>query len=197
MIESHNDSFTRFPLVVKYPKYTFQELVEPDYESSYQDNAIHKNIDQTLMQIDPLLERSEYDGHDIKIKMTNLSREQPVNLLGRGFQKTIRLLRDMYSDDHSVLLVDEVENGMDYQTIETVFDKICHIIKHENYEKQLFVTTHSYEVIKAIHTLMQKYEKYAGLFSVYTIRKYENGHHVFFHDKDSIEYAVEYNEELR
>ena len=129
--------------------------------------------------------------------MKNSDIEQPISYLGRGFQKAIKLLWDMYSNDHSVLLVDEVENGMDYQTIEAVFDKICHIIKHENDEKQLFVTTHSYEVIKAIDTLMRNNEKYAELFSVYTIRKYEEGHDVFFHDKDAITYAVEYNKELR
>ena len=129
--------------------------------------------------------------------MKNSDIEQPINYFGRGFQKAIKLLWDMYSDDHSVLLVDEFENGIDYQTIETVFDKICHILKHENYEKQLFVTTHSYEVIKAIYTLMQKYEEYAELFSVHTIRKYEDGHRVFFHDKDAVTYAVEHNRELR
>ena len=191
-----SDFFTGFPLGVKYPNY-----INPEPEDMFinepllLDTRIRKEVDKTLRNIDPLFEYSS--GYEHNIKMKNLDLEQSSNYFGRGFQIAIQLLWDMYSKEQNVLLVDEIEDGMYYQTIENVFDKICHIIEHEKYKKQLFITTHSYEVIRAIDTLMQQDEKYAKLFSVYTLRKYADGHRVFFHNQDSIRYAIEHNEELR
>lgn len=85
-----------------------------------------------------------------------LREKLPVSLLSAGITKFITLLAAILVRGRGVVLIDEIENGLFYKTLEPLWKYILKIAIKNN--TQIFVTTHSQECVRALVPAMQGHE---------------------------------------
>lgn len=69
----------------------------------------------------------------------------PVSLLGEGVSKILSIILALLSNKKSIILIDEIENGIYYRTFPVIWKYILNLSKQN--DNQIFVTTHSYETL--------------------------------------------------
>jgi predicted ATP-dependent endonuclease of OLD family len=69
----------------------------------------------------------------------------PVNQMGDGFFKTIVIILSIFQAENGVLLIDELENGLHYSSLDILWTAIFEASK--TFNTQIIATTHSQECI--------------------------------------------------
>jgi AAA15 family ATPase/GTPase len=80
----------------------------------------------------------------------------PSNLMGDGVLKLMLIISNMYHAKDGVLLIDEVDNGLHTSTLKMLWKTLFFSAK--KYNCQLFITTHSAEVITNLEELLNEPE---------------------------------------
>jgi len=78
-----------------------------------------------------------------------IGRKIPVAFLGDGISRFLTLLLQIVSGKCSVILVDEIENGIHYSVMAKVWESIAMVAK--DFDCQIISTTHSYECLRAAY----------------------------------------------
>lgn len=78
---------------------------------------------------------------------TKFNQKVPLALLGEGLTKFVWILCSILARKNSVILIDELENGFHF----SLFEKIWAVLTEKaiKYNQQIFITTHSYELLRA------------------------------------------------
>ncbi len=104
-----------------------------------------KNIDPNIIDIDI----DPRDKEDIRIKIIHSQFEKPCDLtdFGDGLQRIIAIALQFASVENGILLIDELENAIDFKQIENFAGLIIEFALMFNV--QVFITSHSKECINA------------------------------------------------
>lgn len=78
-------------------------------------------------------------------KIEGLERKIPIALLGDGMNRLLFMLIRIITCKNGVLLIDEIENGFHYSSMNKIWTTINEFSKR--YNCQIFATTHSYECV--------------------------------------------------
>lgn len=106
-------------------------------------NAI-REIDQRLSGIEVLVTEGQPALHLI---LAGYSRPQPLSLFGEGIVAAIDILSIIYAKNSRVVLIDEIENGIHYTVLRSLWRHIKRAARATN--TQVIATTHSRECIEA------------------------------------------------
>jgi predicted ATP-dependent endonuclease of OLD family len=91
------------------------------------------------------------EGEDKYLKILHanlgLGRMVPFSILGEGFNRLVYIFASLITTDAKIVVIDELENGIHYSALPTVWQGIANIARE--LDIQLFITTHSYECIQA------------------------------------------------
>lgn len=72
----------------------------------------------------------------------------PLGLMGQGLTRVLRLVLMMESTGQgNIVVIDEIENGIHHESMFDVWRAISEAA--HRYDKQVFVTTHSYECLRS------------------------------------------------
>ncbi len=112
-----------------------------------------KNLLSMLHRIDPRLEDMHSlspDGEQrIYVELEGDGEALPLPQLGHGFSRLVYLYCSLLVTDAKLALIDEVENGIHYSSLPTLFQGIQDIAaKHD---VQTLMTTHSWDCIRAAY----------------------------------------------
>lgn len=123
-----------------------------------------------------------------------LDSKLPVNILGDGINKLMSIMLLMLANPQSIILIDEIENGFHY----SFFPKLWEIIGKLASETkcQVFATTHSYECIDGASVLVDDADN-PEIFRYVRLDRNDGIIVPNVFDKDSYEYAVENEWEVR
>lgn len=106
-----------------------------------------------LRRIEPRLEDMHSlspDGEQrIYVELDGSSDALPLPQLGHGFSRLVYLYCSLLVTDAKLALIDEVENGIHYSSLPTLFQGIQDIAANNNV--QTLMTTHSWDCIKAAY----------------------------------------------
>ena len=102
-----------------------------------------QRIDPRLIGIDAVAPDGE---HRVYVEL-NDGHVLPLSQLGHGFAKLFELYAGLVVSDSKLALIDEIENGIHYSALPTVFQGIRALA--ESNGVQSIITTHSLEAIKA------------------------------------------------
>ena len=86
--------------------------------------------------------------------MAHVARKMPLAMVSSGIYKFVSLLLAIESTRGGVLLVDEIENGIYYQTLPALWQSLHASAKQAS--SQLFLTTHSWECLKCAAPLIEE-----------------------------------------
>lgn len=115
-----------------------------------------KNRKSELLEILQIIDSDIQDiimlslGNYVQLYVKKNDVSIPLKYCGDGLVKVANIVLHLMSDDGSVLMFDEVENGIHYSVQEQLWKSIAKIsIK---YDCQLIATTHSYECLSAAYS---------------------------------------------
>jgi len=86
-------------------------------------------------------------SNEINIGIKGLKHSVNFKTMGKGFQSYINIITSMISGNNTII-IDEIENGIHFEIMETLIKNIFHLSKTKNL--QFFITTHSEELLKYI-----------------------------------------------
>ena len=81
------------------------------------------------------------------------SRRMPLSAYGDGLRRLLSWRLAFVGLDHGFLLIDEVDAGMHWTVMEDVWRLIVEVARRS--DTQVFVTTHSYDCIRGLGSLME------------------------------------------
>jgi hypothetical protein len=92
------------------------------------------------------------------------SRSMPVSLVSSGINKFISLLIAIRTYRNGVILIDEIENGVYFQMFPALWEALHSFAVQNN--TQLFLSTHSWECLKAAADVVDNHRKDFALIQV-------------------------------
>lgn len=110
-----------------------------------------KELLSLLRAVDPRLESLDAiapDGeHRVYAELDGLPQAIPLTLLGHGFSRLVYLFSELLVSESQLALIDEVENGIHYSALPTLFQGIKLVAQERGV--QTLMTTHSWDAIRA------------------------------------------------
>lgn len=120
----------------------------------------------------------------------------PINLLGDGIRKFFTLILAIYSSKGGVLIIDEIDNGLHFSSMETLWNIILKV--SEQFETQLFITTHNIDSLKGIKRVINNEKKYQDSVSFYKlIHRQTDENEVLYYNSKNFSTVIEQENEIR
>jgi AAA15 family ATPase/GTPase len=120
-----------------------------------------KQVEALLQKIEPRLQSIEslQTGNEpLLYADIGLSELIPVTQLGQGFNRLLDIYSELVASEARVLLIDEIENGLHYSVLKTVWSGLY--AAASEMDVQIFATTHSWECVLAADEAASKRENY-------------------------------------
>ena len=114
----------------------------------------------------------------------------PLAVLGDGLKRLARLVLAIGHQKGHVVLVDEIETGYHYSTLDKVW-KVVHATA-KKFDAQVIATTHSYDCVAAAHRTSDGQN-----FGLHRLEHIANATRCVTYDSESIKGAIEHNLEVR
>lgn len=119
----------------------------------------------------------------------------PIGLFGDAINKVSYFILKMINNRNSILLIDEIENGIHYSNQEELWNNIFKVAKE--FDVQIFATTHSIEMIKAFAKVVRNYNDNIG--SYFELFKHRNTGEITtnIHDINTLFFEIDNNVAIR
>ena len=117
----------------------------------------------------------------------------PLPLMGDGLGRLTSLLLTIAHAPGGVVLVDEIENGLHHSILNKVWRVIGDAARR--FDTQIFVTTHSFECIRAAHQAFEASETYD--FRLHRLDWVKDDIRVVTYDQETLATSIEMNLEVR
>lgn len=120
----------------------------------------------------------------------------PISMLGDGLRRYLCIVAAIANQNTKLLFLDEIDNGIHYSSYEDLWKNVFILAK--KYQKQIFVTTHSREVLYALNNVIKNHLEYQSSVGLYTIEKTISGENKSYrYGYKGLNQAFENNIEIR
>ena len=156
-----------------------------------------KKLIHYLKTIEPTIEDVNRIETSIKIDDSRFSKAVDICTYGDGFFKSFYVISSILAHDAQyICLFDEIENGLYYSKQALVWKSMVSLLNQIPNE-QVFVATHSREMITQLFLIAQKMD-YLDKISLYRIEKNKQSDlQVFRYSASQFQYAMQENIEVR
>ena len=113
-----------------------------------------------FMQVEPSRSRDRI----ALVKLKGLDKPVPLSSMGDGMSRVLYIVLSLLSAKDGVLLIDEMENGLHYRIQENLWRMIFQLATELNI--QVFVTTHSWDVIESFSKVAVEHPEEGVLYSL-------------------------------
>ena len=129
----------------------WQKVALSDLEKDVVDclNIVYPGIDAVAVLTAPKTQTPS-----IRVKHPSFSRPHPLKSLGDGTGRLFGLTLALVASQNGVLLIDEIENGVHYTVLVSLWKFISKVSRRLNV--QVFATSHSLDCIKAFHEVTKR-----------------------------------------
>jgi len=153
------------------------------------------NIVRVLKQIEPSLKDLNIVFEKIFCDL-DLPKMLPINVMGSGIFRMLSIILAIENSRDGVIFIDEIENGLYHTSQEMMWNAI--IASAEQFNVQIFATTHSSECIRALSNAnSQKLKNLEDDIRVYRIERQKEDFKVAKFNQDNIEIAIEKSWDIR
>lgn len=132
-----------------------------------------KDLISLLKQVEERLEGLDAiapDGEQrIYVELDEVSQGLPIGQLGHGFNRLVHLFSALLVSDSRLALIDEVENGIHYSALPTVFEGIKAVAQSR--DVQSVITTHSWDCLRAA---CEVFEDEPDMFQVIRLERHKD-----------------------
>ena len=124
------------------------------YYSLIIENELEDKFDSYLQEFDNTIKKFRIINSQPFCKKND--KFYSLNEFGDGLGKFISFIISLLSQRNSIILIDEIENGIHYTNLDKLWETILTISKQQNV--QVFATTHSKECIESYARVAKKLE---------------------------------------
>ncbi|GLS14160.1 AAA family ATPase [Hydrogenophaga electricum] len=126
-----------------------------------------------LRAVDPRLESLDAiapDGEQrVYAELDGLPQALPLSHLGHGFSRLVYLFSELLVSESEIALIDEIENGIHYSALPTLFKGIKTVALER--QVQSLITTHSWDCLRAA---CEEFEDSPEMFQVIRLERHED-----------------------
>ena len=122
-----------------------------------------------------------------------LKRPLPLHFISGGLINLLIIVFDIYKSSDAVVFLDEIDTGLHHSVIGKVWEAIGKAA--EEFNTQVFATTHSRECIVAAHEAFSKGKKYD--FRLHRLEMIKDKIHAITYDKKTLSGSIELDWEVR
>lgn len=176
------------------PRYNFNDFIR--HFNQIVTDKEKDSVLEVLRNVEPRIKDIVIVGEKVMVDV-GLSKLVPINVLGDGTRKMFTLITAMYSVKGGILIVDEVDNGLYYKTMETLWTALLKSAKQ--LDVQVFVSTHSLDSLNALDkVLSHSCPESQQDVKIFTLRRGEDGEIVNYrYDYDKFSYVLAREVEIR
>lgn len=155
-------------------------------------NGKHKNdILRWIQHIEPKVQNIKINKGIVMVDI-GMDNFLPINHLGDGIVRILNILSYIYSTRNGILMIDEIENGLHVSSMRYVWDMVLDFSEQNN--TQIFMTTHSGDVIKGLSlALIDRSDSVAGFW----LSKFDDRIKAYRYSSDGIKNALEVGIDIR
>ncbi len=110
-----------------------------------------RELTELLRKVEPRLlslDAISPDGDQrVYAELEGVHKALPLTQMGHGFSRLVHLFSEMLVSDAQIALIDEVENGIHYSALPTLFQGIKAVAQER--DVQSLITTHSWDCLRA------------------------------------------------
>jgi len=168
------------------------------------EQQINKKISKIipiLNNIDPKIQTIIADADGIIRVDIGLGSLVPLNVVGAGTARVLFILLAISNLQGSILLIDEIENGLHPNSQRVLWEAIFRAAKEFNV--QVFATTHSQDCLNAVTEVYQKLDKEdffkeeSDVFRMFRVSNRDNVHQVVKYTEERLKSSLEGGWEVR
>src|SRR3989338_8686831 len=152
-----------------------------------------KEIIEELKVLEPRLEDIRIGNDTILVGLEGMERRIPLALSGLGMIKILRLVVSMLSAPGGVVLVDEIEVGLHWKALSSVWQVVEKVARE--YDVQVVATTHSLECIRSAVDIFSASDSFN--LGVFRLEQSQGTIISVSYDKESINAALDNDLEIR
>jgi AAA15 family ATPase/GTPase len=171
-----------------------------DSVKKFSDISESNNEDIIIKSIQSLNENIQdievHSSKGIIVKDKRFSRKVSLNTYGDGIVRAFNLLCFILGKDNGITLIDEIENGLHIESQKKIWQSLFQILDTNN-NRQIFATTHSYEMVKKLHEVAKE-NKMENSVAVFRLQEDRNKKLIAVHySPEELENAIGNNNEIR
>jgi AAA15 family ATPase/GTPase len=175
------------------PKNSFNTALE--YAKKIQEEKKEAEIIESLKMLDSRISNFSIIDEDIFIDV-ELNKRIPINFWGDGTRKFFSILVSLYKCQNSVLLIDEIDNGLHFSAMQNLWHSVQAMA--QKYNVQLFITTHNIDSLNALKHSFEKNESLENDFSFYKlIQKVDGSNLALRYSGKEVRNLLELENEIR
>lgn len=117
-------------------------------------NKYLKNFDKRILDAEAI-------GNEVMLNIDNMPKRVSINVMGEGFKKYFLIVGALILNQQQYICIDEIENGLHFESMKKLIESIIKLSKEAKI--QLFISTHSYEFLEILESVVskQKYDNVA------------------------------------
>lgn len=165
-----------------------------DIKKTERDNFV-KSIRIFIPQIERIIVNTKLG----QILIEEIDKEAiPLHQYGEGSIKLFRILLQIAVQSGKKILIDEIDSGIHYSNFTAFWKNIIQFC--DNYDVQIFATTHNFECINYFKEILKEseYERYKDDSRIITLRQLPNNHvKAYTRIYEEFEYEMDNNFEIR
>lgn len=119
----------------------------------------------------------------------------PINVLGDGVRKVLSVLLAIHSARGGALMIDEIDNGLHYSIMSSLWKVILHTCKKQS--TQLFVSTHSADFVEALVEVLPQDASEINVSAYKLVKKDDDELVALRYDKEKLAYVINQEMEVR
>lgn len=166
------------------------------------DKTVLNGTSDTVLEILKIIDPSIIDIKTFSIGEPNINLKRnnenylPISLFGDSLNKIIDIILTLLNNKGSILLIDELENGLHYTCHKELLISLIKLAKL--FDIQIFATTHSIELINAFKDVTLNNELQNECNYLEFIQHIKTGKiKVLQHDSETLEYELTQNKGIR
>lgn len=171
-----------------FSKTTIKEIIEGKEE---------QHIVDILQIIEPRIKNLHLVGSIVMVDVGG-KKLLPINLLGDGIRKMLSIVVALYEAKDGLLLIDEIDNGLHFSTLDLVWNVIFKTA--HKFNVQVMMTTHNEELIQSLDKILSTddLKEYQKDLACYSLKRFDGDDmRAFRYDYENLSFAMEQNIEIR
>ncbi|MDO4164311.1 MAG: AAA family ATPase, partial [Bacteroides sp.] len=155
-----------------------------------------KYIVEQLQKFDEHITGVELLADGIYLGYDNMQELMPLSMAGEGIRHFLSIILAAASGGYKVVLIDEIDNGLHYSAYPLLWKCLFGLAQKQGV--QLFITTHSKEVLARLVEMLDENVEYSDLLSAYTIENTKmKGHQAYRYPYEALKNALNNDMEVR
>ena len=133
---------------------------------------------------------------DVYIGFEGISEMLPSRMTGDGLRRYLNIVACAANPLTTIIMLDEIDNGLHYSAYKKLWEAIFALAT--NFNKQIFVTTHSKETLYRLNEMLEEKPSYQDALRLYTIENTKlKGQQAYKYSFDELNAACKNDVEIR